>query len=66
MKERAGLITMKGNPLTLIGKKLKVGETAPEFGALDNDLSPVTKSTKEHGDVFFCYALINAKQRRIK
>jgi len=45
MKERAGLITMKGNPLTLVGKELKVGETAPEFEALDNDLSPVKLSS---------------------
>jgi len=34
MKERAGLITMKGSPLTLIGNELKVGDAAPEFEAL--------------------------------
>ena len=41
MKERHGLITMKGNPLTLIGNEVKVGEKAPDFTVLDNDLSPV-------------------------
>lgn len=41
MKERTGIITMKGNPLTLIGDELKVGDVAPDFVALDNDLSPI-------------------------
>jgi thiol peroxidase len=41
MEERAGKITMKGNPLTLVGKELKLGDTAPDFEVLDNDLAPV-------------------------
>jgi len=41
MEERKGIITMKGNPLTLAGKALKVGDHAPDFGVLDNNLSPV-------------------------
>ncbi|MDO9350991.1 MAG: thiol peroxidase, partial [Deltaproteobacteria bacterium] len=45
MKERPGIVTMKGNPLTLIGNELKVGEMAPEFTALDNNLSPVQFSS---------------------
>jgi thiol peroxidase len=45
MIERTGLITMKGNPLTLVGKQLKVGEVAPGFEVLDNDLSPVKFSS---------------------
>jgi thiol peroxidase len=45
MKERHGLITMKGNPLTLIGNEVKVGEKAPDFTVLDNDLSPVQFSS---------------------
>ncbi len=45
MEERAGIITMKGNPLTLIGKQPKVGEHAPDFEVLDNDLSPVRLSS---------------------
>ena len=45
MKERTGIITMKGNPLTLIGNEVKVGDKAPEFVALDNNLSPVRLSS---------------------
>jgi thiol peroxidase len=41
MEERSGIITMKGNPLTLVGKALKVGDAAPDFEVLDNDLAPV-------------------------
>ena len=44
MQERAGIITMKGNPLTLIGNEVKAGDTAPDFVALDNNLSPVRLS----------------------
>jgi thiol peroxidase len=36
---------MKGNPLTIVGKELKVGEAAPDFEVLDNDLSPVRFSS---------------------
>jgi thioredoxin-dependent peroxiredoxin len=35
-------ITFKQNPITLIGKEVKVGDTAPDFTVLANDLSPVT------------------------
>jgi len=45
MEENSGIITMKGNPLTLIGKQPKVGEDAPDFEVLDNDLSPVRLSS---------------------
>jgi len=41
MKERTGIVTMRGNPLTLIGNEPKVGEIAPDFVTLDNNLSPV-------------------------
>lgn len=44
MEERSGAVTMKSNPLTLLGPELKVGDKAPEFSVLDNDLSPVTLS----------------------
>ena len=37
-KERAGAVTFLGNPLTLVGDELKVGETAPEFTALTGGL----------------------------
>lgn len=35
-------ITFKGNPVTLLGSEVKVGEKAPNFTVLANDLSPVT------------------------
>jgi len=33
---------MRGNPLTLIGPELKVGEKAPDFKLVDNNLKNVT------------------------
>jgi thiol peroxidase len=36
---------MKGNPVTLVGDEVKVGDAAPDFTALDNDLSPVSLSS---------------------
>ena len=42
MVERPGVVTMKGNPLTLSGTELRVGDQAPDFVALDNDLNPVS------------------------
>jgi thiol peroxidase len=41
MQERDGLVTMKGNPITLMGSELQVGDKAPDFVAIDNDLNPV-------------------------
>ena len=35
-------VTFKNNPVTLIGSEVKVGEKAPSFTVLANDLSPVT------------------------
>ncbi|WP_050181121.1 thiol peroxidase [Domibacillus robiginosus] len=35
-------VTFKGNPVTLIGDEVKVGDQAPDFTVLANDLSPVT------------------------
>ena len=45
MEERKGATTMKGNPLTLMGKELKLGEKAPDFEVLDNDLKPTKLSS---------------------
>jgi thiol peroxidase len=45
MEERTDIITMKGNPLTLMGKELKVGDSAPDFEVVDNNLSPVKLSS---------------------
>ena len=41
MKERTGLLTMKGKSLTLAGNEVKVGDQAPDFVVLDNELNPV-------------------------
>ena len=42
MQERSGIITFKGNPFTLLGPELKVGDKAPDFCVVDNGLAPVT------------------------
>ncbi|MFZ0430336.1 MAG: thiol peroxidase [Acidobacteriota bacterium] len=39
--ERPQAVTLKGNPLTLVGPELKVGDTAPEFNLVDRNLRPV-------------------------
>jgi thioredoxin-dependent peroxiredoxin len=45
MTERTGVITFKGNPFTLLGPALKVGDKAPAFTVVANDLAPVTLAT---------------------
>jgi len=45
MKERTGAVTFKGNPLTLLGEELKVGQTAPDAVLVGNDLSEVNLSS---------------------
>jgi thiol peroxidase len=45
MTERTGIITMHGNPLTLVGNDVKVGDIAPDATLLNNDLTPVTISS---------------------
>lgn len=42
MNERTGIITFKGNPMTLLGPALKVGDQAPDFSVVDTALAPVT------------------------
>jgi thioredoxin-dependent peroxiredoxin len=44
MTERTSAVATKGNSLTLHGPDLKVGEKAPNFEALNNDLAPVRLS----------------------
>jgi thiol peroxidase len=39
--ERPGATTLKGNPLTLVGPELKVGDKAPDFEVVDGKLQPV-------------------------
>ncbi len=45
MPERTGIITMHGNPLTLLGSEIKTGDAAPDATLLDNDLNPVKISS---------------------
>ena len=45
MEERKGVLTANGEPLTLVGKELEVGEAAPDFTVLNNDLSAVNLSS---------------------
>jgi thioredoxin-dependent peroxiredoxin len=39
--ERIGVVTIHGNPLTLVGPDLRVGDNAPDFTALNSDLKEV-------------------------
>ncbi len=41
MKMNPGVTTFLGNPLTLLGEMIKVGDKAPAFTALASDLKPV-------------------------
>ena len=44
MQERKEIVTVKGNPLTLLGPEVNVGDQAPDFEVLDADLSAVELS----------------------
>ena len=48
MTERQGAVTMKGNPMTLLGNELKVGDKAPDFTLTANDMSD--KKLSDFGD----------------
>jgi thiol peroxidase len=45
MSERTGVITFKGNPFTLVGPELKVGDKAPDFEVVDNGLALTNLAT---------------------
>jgi thioredoxin-dependent peroxiredoxin len=45
MTERPGLVTIHGNPLTLVGDAVQAGMPAPDCDLLDNDLNPVKLSS---------------------
>ena len=40
--ERSGLVAFKGNPMTLRGEEVKVGDKAPDFKVVDNAMQPAT------------------------
>lgn len=50
MVERKGIVTLGGNPLTLIGNEVRVGDNAPDFKVVDNDLK-VHNFTSHRGKV---------------
>ena len=45
MEERSAAVTMHGNPLTLLGAELNVGDSIPDSDVLDNDLNAVKLSS---------------------
>ncbi len=42
--ERKGVVTMKGQPMTLVGPELRPGMKAPDFSCVDSNMAPVTLS----------------------
>ena len=42
--ERSGIITFKGDPLTLLGAALETGSAAPDFSCVNNEMKPVRLS----------------------
>lgn len=46
-EERTGIVTLKGNPLTLIGPEIKVGDPAPDFKMNEGLGHVVTLNTYE-------------------
>ncbi|QZE15735.1 thiol peroxidase [Halosquirtibacter laminarini] len=44
MNKNNELVTFAGNPVTLVGTQVKVGDTAPDFTVLRNDLTPAKLS----------------------
>lgn len=44
MKERKGVVTFRGDPVTLIGPEIKVKQKAPDFRLLSTDMNEVSLS----------------------
>ena len=44
MQERTGIVTMRGNPLTLLGPELAIGQKAPDFTLVTNEMATVSLS----------------------
>jgi len=49
-EERIGGATFKGNPMTLVGPEIKVGDKAPDFSVLAQDMSEINRG-KDAGKV---------------
>ena len=52
-QERKGIVTFKGNPMTLVGPGLKPGDRAPDFQALGPGLTPVNLASSRGKVRFF-------------
>ncbi len=50
IQEQGNLVTFKGNPVTLIGSVLKIGDKAPDFQVVNMNLQPVSL-TDYHGKI---------------
>lgn len=58
MEERMGLVTMKGKPLTMVGSDVKIGQRAPDFVAIDNNLAAV-RFLSYHGKICIISSVIS-------
>jgi thiol peroxidase len=54
MKKWKSLVTLHGNPLTLVGNEVKVGDKAPEFETVDNELKLVKLSSFSGKTLVIC------------
>lgn len=54
MKVKKRTVTVKSNTVTLIGAEVDVGQKAPDFGVLDNELNPVTLSSFTGKTLIIC------------
>jgi len=44
LRQKEGLVTLAGNPVVLLGPKLRVGDEAPDFKVVDESFNPVRLS----------------------
>jgi len=54
MQEFTGIVTLNGKGVTLAGNEVKVGDSAPDFEAVDNDLKPVMFSAFKGKTIILC------------
>ncbi len=56
MARQSGLVKMKGNPITLVGEPVKIGQNAPDFSVIATDMKPVNFSSFK-GKVCIIYSV---------
>jgi thiol peroxidase len=42
MEKRKNIVTMGGNPMTLLGSEIKIGMKAPDFKVIDNSMNEIS------------------------